>query len=272
VIKDPRSIMEEAFQFIEGDDPSFSQHLADFEAKTGVSVLDDISAPLGGDVTFAFDGPLLPTPSWKLAIEVYDPEKLQSTIVRLVESLNQQAAANQGEVQLTDQQVGSQHYFTLSNSKHPEFALVYTFVDGYLIAGSNQALLARAIQNREVGYTLTRSQNFRAQLPNDGYTNFSAILYHNLGAALTPFVRELKASGKLTPQRQQSLDTLAADSAPGLIYAYGEPDRIVVASSSGFLGLNLNGLLTIGEGRPLLLSELFGRRSAATRQGEPVHK
>ena len=123
-------------------------------------MLDDISAPLGGEVTFAFDGPLLPTPSWKLVMEVYDPEKLQATISALVESFNRQAPANAGELQFTSQQVGSQQYFTLSNSKHSDSEVDYTFVDSYLIAAPNQALLARAIQNRQAGYTLFRSQLF----------------------------------------------------------------------------------------------------------------
>jgi hypothetical protein len=60
VIKNPRSIMEEMFKMIGSGDADFTQHLADFEAKTGVSVLNDIAAPLGGEVTMAFDGPMLP--------------------------------------------------------------------------------------------------------------------------------------------------------------------------------------------------------------------
>ncbi len=261
VIKEPRTIMEEMFQFFGKNDPSFTRNLAEFESKTGVSVLDDISAPLGGEVTFAFDGPLLPTPSWKLVMEVYDPEKLQATISALVESFNRQAPANAGELQFTSQQVGSQQYFTLSNSKHSDSEVDYTFVDSYLIAAPNQALLARAIQNRQAGYTLFQSQLFRSQLPSDGYTNFSAILYHNLGAVLTPLAQQLKALGTLTPAQQQSLDTLTANSAPGLIYAYGEPDRIVVASDGSFLGLDMNSLLSFGEGRSLLLSKIFSVHS-----------
>jgi len=230
-------------------------------------VLDDISAPLGGEVTFAFDGPLLPAPSWKLVLEVYDPEKLQATISTLVESFNRQSPANAGRLQLSTRQIGSQRYFTLSNAKRSEFEVNYTFVDSYLIAAPNQALLARAIQNREAGYTLIQSQLFRSQLPSDGYTNFSAILYHNLGMVLTPLAQQLKATGTLTPEQQQSLDTLSANSAPGLIYAYGEPDRIVVASDSGFMGLDMNSLLSTGEGRSLLLSKIFNLNSGITKVG-----
>jgi len=40
---------------------NFAQELAKFEAKAGVSVLDDITAPLGGEVAATMDGPMLPT-------------------------------------------------------------------------------------------------------------------------------------------------------------------------------------------------------------------
>ena len=268
VIKDPRSIMAELLQFAQKSDPNFSRNLADFESKTGVSVLDDISAPLGGELTFAFDGPVFPTPSWKLVLEVYDPQKLQATIGTLVESFNRQAPANAGQLQLSSKQVGDQVYFTLTNSKHPGNEIDYTFADSYFIAAPYQALLAQAIQNRQTGYTLFQSQAFRSQLPSDGYTNFSAIVYHNLGMVLTPLLQELKSTGKLSAERQQALDTLAANSAPGLIYAYGEPDRIVVASDSGFMGMDLNSLLSVGESGRLLFSRIVNLHSGVTKVGD----
>src|SRR5258708_29007137 len=51
VIKNPRSIMEELFQMIGSSDPNFPQELSKFEARTGFSGLDDITAPLGGEGT-----------------------------------------------------------------------------------------------------------------------------------------------------------------------------------------------------------------------------
>ncbi len=75
---------------------------------------------------------------------------------------------------------------------------------------------------------------------------------------IAPLAKQLKSLGALNSEQQHELDALRENSAPGLIYAYGEPDRIVVASSSGFMGLNLDTLLGIGEGNPALLSQFLG--------------
>src|SRR5882672_8340727 len=170
VIKNPRSIVEELFQAIGSKDSNFPQELSKFEAKTGVRVLDDITAPLGGEVVFAFDGPVLPTPRWKVVFEVYDPATLQSTIGKLVDGFNREAHASDGSLHLAQQQTGSQPYYTLRNSKQPNFEIDYTYVDSYLIAGPDVATLFRAIRDRQAGNTLTHSQAFQALLPSDGYT------------------------------------------------------------------------------------------------------
>jgi FecR protein/Protein of unknown function (DUF3352) len=259
VIKNPRSILEGLFQTIGSEDANFSQHLSEFEAKTGVNVLDDIAAPLGGEVTVAFDGPVLPTPRWKVVFEVYDPATLQATITKLIASFNREASAEGRSLTLTKRQVGSQTYFVVSSEKQPNSEVDYTFVDSYLIVAPDRGTLSRAIQDRQAGYTLTHSPAFQALLPRDGYTNFSAIFYHNIGPVVGPIAEQLKSSGALTPQQRQSIDALTANSAPGLIYAYGEPDRIVVASSSGFMGFDLGTLLTMGDNGPFLPQMLLGR-------------
>ena len=248
VLKNPRSILEELFQMIGSHDATFSADLSKFEAKTGISALNDISAPLGGEVTMAFDGPVLPTPTWKLVFEVYDPATLQSTIAKLVDSFNREAPSQQGKLQLTQKQVGSQTYFTLRGQKQLNSEIDYTFVDSYLIAGPDIGTLSRAIQNRQGGYTLAHSSTFQSLLPTDGYTNFSAIFYHNTGPVIGPLVEQAKASGALTSQQLQSIDALQANTAPGLIYVYGEPQRIVAASNTGFMGFDLSTLMTMGHG------------------------
>ncbi len=259
VIKNPRSIVEEMFQMIGGKDSNFPQELSKFEAKTGVRVLDDLTAPLGAEVVFAFDGPVLPTPRWKVVFEVYDPTTLQSTIGKLVDTFNREAHASDGSLQLAQQQIGSQTYYTVHNSKQANFEIDYTYVDSYLIAGPDIATVSRAIRNRQSGNTLTHSQAFQALLPSDGYTNFSAIFYHNIGPVVGPLVEQIKAVGTLTAQQQRSIATLQANTAPGLIYAYGEPERIVVASNTGFMGFDLGTLMTMGQGGPFLPQVFLGR-------------
>ena len=257
VIKNPRSILEELFRMIGSGDANFAQNLAEFEGKTGVNVLDDIAAPLGGEVTMAFDGPVVPTPRWKFIFEVYDPTTLEATIAKLVDSFNRENPEGRS-LQLTQHNVGSQTYFTIRSSDQSNFEVDYSFVDNYLIAAPDMATISRAIQIREAGFTLPHSSTFQALLPNDGYTNFSAIFYHNIGPVVGPIAEQLKSSGSLTQQQRQSIDALTANSAPGLIYAYGESDRIVVASNTGFMGFDLGTLLTMGHNGPFLPQMLLG--------------
>src|SRR5262249_25151797 len=55
-----------------------------FQRETGVDVRRDLAETLGGEFLLALDGPLLPTPSWKMVAEVYDSARLQNTIERLI--------------------------------------------------------------------------------------------------------------------------------------------------------------------------------------------
>lgn len=267
VIKNPRSILEELFQAIGAGDQDFSQHMAEFESKSGVRVLDDIAAPLGGEVTLAFDGPLLPTPRWKLIFEVYDTATLQSTIEKLVDAYNRENPEHY-VMRLTKKQVGSQSYYAIRNSSKTSTEIDYTFVDNYLVAAPDTATISRAIQIRQAGFSLTHSSTFQALLPNDGYTNFSGIFYHNIGPVVGPIAEQLKSSGALTPQQRQSIDALTANSAPGLIYAYGERDRILVSSNNGFMGFDLGTLLTMGHNGPFLPQMMLGRAVGAVPSTE----
>lgn len=263
VIKNPRSIMEEIFQMIGSSDGNFNQHVDEFESKSGVNVLNDIAAPLGGEVTLAFDGPMVPTPRWKLIFEVYDPTTLQSTIAKLAVAFNRDGNNHGVTVQLSQQQVNSQTYYAISTSNaksanQSSSEIYYTFVDGYMVAAPDIGTISHAIQARQSGNTLTHSSTFQALLPTDGYTNFSGIFYHNLGPVVGPVAQQLKSSGVLTSQQRQAVDALVANSAPGLIYAYGEPDRIVVASNTGFMGFDLGTLLTMGHNGPFLPQMFLG--------------
>jgi hypothetical protein len=268
VIKNPRSIMEEIFQMIGSSDSDFNQELNDFETMSGVNVLNDIAAPLGGEVTMAFDGPMIPTPRWKLIFEVYDANTLQSTIAKLVESFDRKGNPQGNRLELSQQQVGSEIYYRISHkakgANQSDSDIYYAFVDGYVIAAPDMGTISQAIQTRDSGNTLTHSSPFQALLPSDGYTNFSGIFYHNIGPVVGPVAQQLKSSGVLTAQQRQAVDALVANSAPGMIYAYGEPDRIVIASNTGFMGFDLGTLLTVGHNGPFLPQMFLGSTIRAT--------
>jgi hypothetical protein len=112
------------------------------QALLGVDLRNDLAAALGGELAMAQDGPLLPLPSWKIAVEVYDPVKLQATIQKLLAAAN--AAANAPGLQLQQSTANGRTYYTFSSQSATPFTqLCYTYTDGYLLAGSSQALLDR---------------------------------------------------------------------------------------------------------------------------------
>ena len=252
VMKNPRSVLQELIDASTQAGGRMPDELVKFESAAGVSVLDDVAAPFGSNFTFAFDGPLLPIPAWKLVLEVNDTAKLQQTFTTLIDRFNQQSTSAQGKLQTGSEEVNSRVFYWLRAEKAPNLAVYYTFADGYLLAGPSEANLLQAIQNRQTGYTLASSSNFRNQLPADNYTNFSAIIYTNPGSSFGALAEQLKNSAAISPAQKQAISTLIANSTPGLVCVYGEPDRIVAASRGSFLGFNLGTLAGIHQGQPLL--------------------
>jgi len=239
VIKNPGTVLQELIG-ITGTQSGPAAVFNAVQAETGINLLTDIAANLGGEMTIAFDGPLLPTPAWKIAIEVDNPARLEWAFEQAVKTA--QHDYPDSAVTLTTSTAGGLTYHALKGAKLP-VEIDYVFSDGYLLLGSNQAALENAIESRASGLTLSRSSAFHAQMPQDGHANFSALLYYNMGSMLGPAVDQLKKSGLMTPDQQSSATQLTANREPGLIYAYGEADRIVVASRSGFFGLDLSALL-----------------------------
>jgi len=269
VVKNPRDIVQEMISFAQSDNSNSGRNsgedLEEFESKTGVNLSDDLGGTLGGEATFALDGPVLPTPSWKLALEVNDPARLEDTIEKLVAGMRERADNKADQFNLTKEDSGGRIYYTLNRvppaSSTPGKPgtlgalneIDYVFADGYLVAAPNRGLLVSSLQNRETGYSLAHSTDFMGRLPRDGNTNYSAVVYQNMGAMLGPVTDLLKSTTVLTPAQRQSIDALSQNSVPSLICAYGEPQQIVVAGTGSFFGLGFDSLLGIGHDGPLEL-------------------
>src|SRR5262249_39169769 len=80
--KEPRAMLEDLL--MAGDRQGMT---AAFRSETGVNLVDDIAGSMGGEVTMSVDGPILPTPSWKIAAEVNDVAKLSSALQKTAEAV-----------------------------------------------------------------------------------------------------------------------------------------------------------------------------------------
>lgn len=237
MVKTPALLLDDlmaAFGEGEADAP-----LADLEARTKLRIREDIAETLGGEVTFALDGPLLPTPAWKVVGEVYDPGRLQSAIQSLVESWNGEASrSGQPPLRLEAEQVDGRTYYALRPPPATApFEIHYTFEGGYLVAAGNRALVMRALRIREEGEDLGHSAAFRSLLSRDGQLNVSALLYQNVGS-LTNMAQGALGSGVGSREQRAAVRALAGEVRPSLLYAYAEESRIQVAGTGGLLSLD----------------------------------
>ncbi len=240
VTKDAAVVFDELLAAIVELDPEATIELDEFERAIGLDLRADLVATLGGEGAFAVDGPILPVPSWKLILEVYDPETLNDTIRRLVAAVNRELEAHDRQgIALVDAEIGGRSYRIL---RHPEsgFEVAYAFEDGYLVVAPRPALIEEAIRYNSTGVTLARSSTFRGLLPDDGYNGCSAVVWKNLADVL----------GSLPAQVLESLPASASvllddGGEPGLWCAYGAGDRILATGSGGglFTSVPLAGLL-----------------------------
>ncbi|MFL6228079.1 MAG: FecR domain-containing protein [Pyrinomonadaceae bacterium] len=247
VVKEPALLVDDLFGFMETVAPDARKQLRDLETQQGFDIKRDFAAPLGGEYAFAIDGPILPTPSWKMILEVYDQPKLQGTFERVVDKLNG-FAAQHGQKGLAWENTteGAQTYYKL-RSVDFGFEVNYTYSNGYMIVAPTKAMLQLALQYRESGTTLLKSQRFTSALPADNNANFSAIFYHDLAGLMQPLASGVAGTvaSQLPEEQRKAIAALAADAPPTLAYAYAQGDRITIAANTegGPFGLGPSSIL-----------------------------
>jgi hypothetical protein len=242
VVKKPELLVDDLLGFFETVNPDLRRQMQEIETQQGFSIRNDFAAPLGGEFAFAIDGPIFPTPSWKVVLEVYNQAKLQETFVRAVDKLNQFSILHgKGKLVLESTTSGDRTYYSIK-SIDAGLEVHYTYANGYLVAAPSRALLEQSIANRDAGNTLVRSSRFMSSLPVDGNTNFSAVLYHDLAPLMKPLAEKMKNAGgaELTEQQRQALGSIDANAPPTLAYAYAQGDRITLAANTegGAFGLS----------------------------------
>jgi hypothetical protein len=254
VSKSPALMVDDLVQIASAGNPNAANSFAKEESQLNLNIRNDLAASLGGEAALALDGPLLPTPSWKLIVEVYDPSRLQYSIGKLVDAVNREAVAHgRPELKLEEEQVDGSPFYTVRSSGTAIVEVHYTFVDGYLVAGPSQALVQETIRTRAKGDSISHSDKLRALLPPDQHVNVSGLIYQNLA----PTVESI--AGQVSAAQLQSLQTIVKNSEPSVICAYGDPDSIEFASTSKTLGIDL---------KALSISALLNQLKSGT--GQPV--
>jgi len=247
VMREPAALVDELFGIFGSLDADFNEELAEFQRDHGIDFRNDFAAPLGGEFAFALDGPVLPKPSWKLIVEVYDPARLQRTLEWSIGQLNEviSQAGRQG-LSLSSEEASGRTIYRLE-SLDTGIAVQYTFVDGYLVAGPSRSVVLGAIQTRDLGISLPQAATFTSMLPSDARVNFSAMVFQNLGSLLGPLASLGSATSQLTPDQEQIVQELAANARPSLTLAYGADDRItfVYTHEGGFLSSGLASFFSI---------------------------
>jgi hypothetical protein len=242
VVKDPKAIVDQLStvggNFVgRGEGPA-----------NGAELTKELAATLGGEFSLSFDGPIFP-PSWKLICEVYDPVAAQAALQHVVEAFNAELVKN-GKKPLrtgTETVEGRTYYMIAGADGNALTEAHYTFADGFLIAGPTRALIAKALQTKLAGTSITRSGAFLALEPRDHYANYSALIYENLGKTLAPLAGLL---GSFVPPQAHGggrggPNPLAAisDMKPLLIGAYAEGDTITVAANGNMLAKGMSNML-----------------------------
>lgn len=233
VVRDPAALVDDLLRVLDTVSPELRRTLDRQQSEHGLNIRNDLAAPLGGEFAFAIDGPILPTPSWKLVFEVNDPQHLQEALERVVTEVNKETAKFGKAGLVWDKaDVGGRPFYTLRSA---DFGMEvnFTYANGYMIVGPSRALVDRAVQLRDVGTNLVHSPKFTAGLPVDGNANFSAIFYHNLAPLVQPFADRIASTANNLPRGpQEAVKAMAADMPPTLAYAYAKGDSITFEANT----------------------------------------
>jgi hypothetical protein len=273
VVKEPALLVDDLLGAFEAVGPGFREKLEQFRQESGLDLRADIAAPLGGELAFALDGPLLPEPAWKLVFEVYDPTRLELTIETAVRRLDEEMrkAGKTGVVVDRLEQDGRSWYSAgLVGGSRP---INWVYVDSFVVFAPERALLQRAIDTRASGVTLPHAPVFTSLLPTDGRINFSAVAFQNVGGAVGSIASKIAAAAgsDATAGKKKSTATSSTTGSAGLAWAYGETDRITMAASGpgGVFGLDLPTILALLGRGPALVAPHDGHpRPGAPTEGK----
>jgi len=240
ILKSPELILEEVKQVSGESWDSLSS-----ESGLAIEISEDLLASFGGEVAFGLDGPALPTPSWKIVLEVIDEALLQETITRLINIANNHHSdsSSGSHLEIVPVEIGGHNAYQIELSIKPnineaknniEVSINYAYIDGYLIAAPNAAFLERAIKQYQSGIGLLSSRTFQTLLAQGGDFDVSAITYSRIDQLLTDLTKNLP-KGLSRAQHRNINEIRRENRQPLILTVTGHPESLRLAQSGNFL-------------------------------------
>jgi ferric-dicitrate binding protein FerR (iron transport regulator) len=265
VLKDPSIIFSDIKSMAERTTGQSWDSL-DTNAALARELRDNFIATLGGEVAFGLDGPAVPTPSWKLVVEVYDEILLQETIERAIALANQQAEVAD-KFSITPANVGVYTGYQLQFVAEfdgigeeeilTDISVNYAYVDGYLLAAPNVPLLERAINQYQSGVGLLAEHAFQALMPQGGYLDVSALSFNRIATLINDLTKNLPTGVVLSEaQRDELRDLYMSNRGGSMISVIGERESIRLAhSGSSMFPINLPSIFSLQSVAGILIGE-----------------
>ncbi|HET7697099.1 MAG TPA: FecR domain-containing protein [Vicinamibacterales bacterium] len=238
--REPLQLFEELTSQITKAAPDFQRGLATLDEKLGAGFVQNLTAALGTESALALTGLTATGPSWVLASVVNNPAVIDSSLAKLMETVNAELGPDEQarRIVLTQETANGRTWTTLKPGGLP-IGVTWTYDRGYLVAASDRAVAERAIATRSGGGQLVWSPEFLGQLPSSAGLHPSAFAWLNAKGAL----------GLVSTVAPNSpFGELLAGRDPILVVFDGTPERIHAASRTRISGLIMDAMLLQGLG------------------------
>jgi hypothetical protein len=241
-MREPLQLFEELTALMTRSEPGFASSLSSLKEKLGAGFVQNLTAAVGTEAALALTGFSTSDPIWVMASLANNPAVIDSSIQKLVETFNAALGPDEQFKQIVFEQQESAGGRTWSRVRTEGLPLgiTWTYDAGYMVAGTDRAVVERAIAARNGGVPLVWSSDFLGQLPSSAGLHPSAFAWLNTKGA----------SAMLSPLAPSAaLGELMARPDPILVVFDGSAEQIRAASRTRISGLIMDLMLIESLGR-----------------------
>lgn len=204
--------------------PMVDAGLAQMEDQLKIKFKDDLFSKFTGQLVISVDGPIMPTPAWKVVAQLVDADGVERTLKQLIAFARDKVPEGLNIGQETESGV-NYYKFSIPNTPKP-IDVECAFADGFLVVGGSRATVRQAIRIRRNGNSLAKASEFQDLLPHEQGNGASGILYQNLGRILGPMAEQMP------PDQAQIFEMVSRYSKPSATTIYGLDDAIRIVGKS----------------------------------------